>query len=109
MERKYTMDKIKDASETYKLIPYEVDGVTLYVLEINSWCHAGGLIMNSKEDAENLIKRDEKYTHLTEADDWVCTKLVKLIIKTLDSSFENHIASRIDDREIFFNMLDKVM
>ena len=103
------MDKIKDASETYKLVPHEVNGVTLYVLEINSWCHAGVLIMNSKEDAEKLIKRDEKYTHLTEADDWVCTKLVKLIIETLDSPFENHIASRINDREIFFNMLDKVM
>ena len=103
------MDKIKDASETYKLIPYEVDGVTLYVLEIDSWCHAGVLIMNSKEDAENLIKRDEKYTHLTEADDWVCTKLVKLIIEALDNPFENHIASRINDREIFFNMLDRVM
>ena len=103
------MDKIKDASETYKLVPHEVDGVTLYVLEINSWCHAGVLIMNSKEDAEKLIARDNKYTHLTEADDWVCTKLVKLIIETLDNPWENHIASRIDDREIFFNMLDKVM
>ena len=103
------MDKIKDASETYKLVPHEVDGVTLYVLEINSWCHAGVLIMNSKEDAEKLIARDNKYTHLTEADDWVCTELVKLIIDMLDYPFENHIASRIDDREIFFNMLDKVM
>ena len=103
------MDKIKDASETYKLVPHEVDGVTLYVLEINSWCHAGVLIMNSKEDAEKLIARDNKYTHLTEADDWVCTKLVKLIIETLDNPWENHIASRIDDREIFFNMLDRVM
>ena len=103
------MDKIKDASETYKLIPHEVDGVTLYVLEIDSWCHAGVLIMNSKEDAEKLIARDNKYTHLTEADGWVCTKLVKLIIETLDNPFENHIASRINDREIFFNMLDKVM
>ena len=103
------MDKIKNASETYKLAPHEVDGVTLYVLEIYSWCHVGVLIMNSKEDAEKLIKRDEKYTHLTEADDWVCTKLVELIIEALDSPFENHIASRINDREIFFNMLDKVM
>ena len=102
------MDKIKNASETYKLIPYEVDGVTLYVLEIDSWSHAGVLIMNSKEDAENLIKRDEKYTHLTEADGWVCAKLVKLIIEALDNPFKNHIASRINDREIFFNMLDKV-
>ena len=98
------MDKIKNASETYKLVPYEVDGVTLYVLEIDSWCHAGVLIMNSKEDAEKLIKRDEKYTHLTEADDWVRSELVKVIIETLDSPFENHIASRIDDRRIFFNM-----
>ena len=103
------MDKIKDASETYKLVPHEVDDVTFYVLEINSWCHAGVLIMNSKEDAEKLIKRDEKYTHLTEVDDWVCTKLVELIIETLDSPFENHIASRIDNRRIFFNMLNKVM
>ena len=103
------MDKIKNASETYKLIPHEVDGVTLYVLEINSWCHAGVLIMNSKEDAEQLIKRDDKYTHLTEADDWVCTKLVELMVTTLNSPFKNHIASRINDREIFFNMLDKVM
>ena len=54
------MDKIKDASETYKLVPHEVDGVTLYVLEIDSWCHAGVLIMNSKEDAEKLIARDNK-------------------------------------------------
>ena len=103
------MDKIKDASETYKLVPHEVDGVTLYVLEINSWCHAGVLIMNSKEDAEKLIKRDEKYTHLTEANDWVCPKLVKVIMEALDSPFKNHIASRIDSREIFFNMLNKVM
>ena len=103
------MDKIKDASETYKLVPHEVDGVTLYVLEINSWCHAGVLIMNSKEDAEKLIKRDEKYTHLTEADDWICTKLVKLIIETLDNPFKNHIASCIDDRRIFFKMLDRVI
>ena len=103
------MDKIKNASETYKLVPYEVVGVTLYVLEIDSWCHAGVLIMNSKEDAENLIKRDEKYTHLTEADGWVCTTLVKLIIEALDNPFKNHIASRIDNKCIFFNMLDKVM
>ena len=103
------MDKIKDASETYKLVPHEVDGVTLYVLEIDSWCHAGVLIMNSKEDAEKLIKRDEKYTHLTETDKWNCTKLVKLMMTTLDSPFKNHNASRINDREIFFNMLDKVM
>ena len=103
------MDKIKDASETYKFVPHEVDDVTFYVLEINSWCHAGVLIMNSKEDAEKLIARDNKYTHLTEADDWVCTKLVELIIEALDNPFENHIASRIDNRRIFFNMLDRVM
>lgn len=103
------MDKIKDASETYKLVPHEVDGVTLYVLEINSWCHAGVLIMNSKEDAEKLIARNNKYTHLTEANDWVCTRLVKVIIDALNNPFKNHIASRIDCREIFFNMLDKVM
>ena len=103
------MTKTKEASETYRLVPHTVNNVTFYVLEIDSWCHAGVLIMNSKEDAEKLIKRDEGYTHLTEADDWVCTKLVKLIIDTLDNPFENHIASRINDREIFFNMLDKVM
>ena len=103
------MDKIKDASETYKLVPHEVDGVTLYVLEIDSWCHAGVLIMNSKEDAEKLIKRDEKYTHLTEADDWVCTKLVKLMVTTLNSPFKNHIASRLYDKRTFFNILDRVM
>ena len=103
------MDKIKDASETYKLVPYEVDSVTLYVLEIDSWCHAGVLIMNSKEDAEKLIKRDDKYTHLTETDKWNCTKLVKLMMTTLDSPFKNHIASRLCDRKTFFNMLDRVM
>ena len=103
------MDKIKNASETYKLVPHEVDGVTLYVLEIDSWCHAGVLIMNSKEDAEKLIKRDEKYTHLTETDKWNCTKLVKLMMTTLDNPFKNHIASRLCDRKTFFNMLDRVM
>ena len=103
------MDKIKDASETYKLAPHEVDGVTLYVLEIDSWCHAGVLIMNSKEDAEKLIKRDDKYTHLTETDKWNCTKLVKLMMTTLDNPFKNHIASRLCDRKTFFNMLDRVM
>ena len=103
------MTKTKEASETYRLVSHTVNNVTFYVLEIDSWCHAGVLIMNSKEDAEKLIARDNKYTHLTEADDWVCTKLVKLIIETLDNPWENHIASRIDDREIFFNMLDKVM
>ena len=104
----YAMD-IKDALETYRLIPHTVNGVTFYVLEINSWCDVGVLIMNSKEDAEQLIARDNKYTHLTEADDWVCTKLVKVIIEALDSPFKNHIASRIDNRRIFFNMLNKVM
>ena len=103
------MDKIKDTSETYKLVSHEVDGVTLYVLEIDSWCHAGVLIMNSKEDAEQLIARDNKYAHLTETDDWVCTKLVKVIIEALDSPFENHIASRLCDKRTFFNMLDRVM
>ena len=100
---------IKDALETYRLVPHTVNGVTFYVLEIDSWCHAGVLIMNSKEDAEKLIKRDEKYTHLTEADDWICTKLVEQMVTTLNSPFKNHITSRINDREIFFNMLDKVM
>ena len=103
------MDKIKDASETYKLAPHEVDGVTLYVLEIDSWCHAGVLVMNSKEDAEKLIARDNKYTHLTETDKWNCTKLVKLMMTTLDNPFKNHIASRLCDRKTFFNMLDRVM
>ena len=105
----YTMTETKEASETYRLVPHTVNNVTFYVLEIDSWCHAGVLVMNSKEDAEKLIARDNKYTHLTEADDWICTKLVERIIKTLDHSFENHIASRIDDRKIFFNMLDRVM
>ena len=104
----YAMD-IKDASETYKLIPHTVNGVTFYVLEIDSWCDVGVLVMNSKEDAEKLIARDFKYTHLTETNDWVCPQLVKVIIKTLDNPFKNHIASRIDSREIFFNMLNKVM
>ena len=104
----YAMD-IKDASETYKLISHTVNGVTFYILEIDSWCDVGVLIMNSKEDAEKLIARNNKYTHLTEADDWGGTKLVKVIIKALDSPFENHIASRIDNRRIFFNMLNKVM
>ena len=104
----YAMD-IKDAPETYRLVSHTVNGVTFYVLEIDSWCDVGVLIMNSKEDAEQLIARHNKYTHLTEADDWVCTKLVKLIIEALDNPFKNHIASRIDNRRIFFNMLNKVM
>lgn len=107
----YAMD-IKDASETYKLyklVPHTVNGVAFYILEIDSWCHAGVLIMNSKEDAEKLIKRDEGYTHLTETDDWVCTKLVEMMTTELDSPFKSHIASRISDRTTFFNMLDRVM
>ena len=104
----YAMD-IKDASESYKLISHTVNDVTFYILEIDSWCDVGVLVMNSKEDAEKVIARNNKYTHLTEANDWVCPQLVKVIIKTLDNPFENHIASRIDCREIFFNMLDKVM
>lgn len=105
----YTIRKVKEPLETYRLVPHEVNGVTFYILEIDSWCHACVLIMNSKEDVEKLIARNNKYTYLTEADDWVCTKLVKLIIDTLDNSFENHIASRLCDRNIFFNMLDRVM
>ena len=104
----YTTSEAKEASETYRIVPHEVDGVTFYILEIDSWRHACVLIMNSKEDAEKLITRDNEYTHLTEVDNWVCTKLAKLIIKTLNSPFENHIASRLCDREIFFNMLDRV-
>lgn len=104
----YAMD-IKDASETYKLVPHIVNNVTFYVLEIDSWCDVDVLVMNSKEDAEKLIARDNEYTHLTEADDWVCTELVKLIIDSLNNPFKNHIASRLCDREIFFNMLDKIM
>lgn len=104
----YTMRKVKEPLETYRLVPHEVSGVTFYILEIDSWCDVGVLVLNSKEDAEQLIKRDNKYTRLTEADDWVCTKLVKLMIKTLDNLFENHIASRISDRKIFFNMFDRI-
>ena len=104
----YAMD-IKDASETYKIAPHTVNNVTFYVLEIDSWCDVGVLVLNSKEDAEQLIKRDNKYTHLTEADDWVCPKFVKVIMTSLDNPFKNHIASRINNRRIFFNVLDKVM
>ena len=104
----YAMD-IKDAPETYRLVPHTVNNVTFYVLEIDSWCDVGVLIMNSKEDAEQLIARDNKYTHLTVTNDWVCPKLVKVIIEALDNPFKNHIASRIDNRRIFFNMLNKVM
>ena len=104
----YAMD-IKDAPETYRLVTHTVNDVTFYVLEIDSWCDVGVLIMNSKEDAEKLIARDNKYTHLTRVDDWICPKFVKVIIEALDNPFKNHIASRIDSKEIFFNMLDKVM
>ena len=105
----YTMRTVKEPLETYKLVPHEVNGETLYILEIDSRCHAGVLIMNSKEDVEKLIKRDEKYTHLTEANNWICPKFVKVVIEALDNPFKNHIASRLCNREIFFNMLDKVM
>ena len=105
----YTMRKVKEPLETYKLVSHEVNGVTFYILEIDSWCHACVLIMNSKEDAAKLIKRDEGYTHLTEADDWVCSKLVEMMTTELDNPFKSHIASRISDRTTFFNMLDKVM
>ena len=104
----YAMD-IKDASETYKLVSHTVNDVTFYILEIDSWCDVGVLVMNSKEDAEKLIKRDEKYTHLTEADDWHCTKLVELMVTSLDNPFKHHIASRLCDRRTFFNMLDRAM
>ena len=96
----YAMD-IKDAPETYRLVPHTVNNVTFYVLEIDSWCDGGVLVMNSKEDAEKVIARNEEYTHLTEANDWICPNFVKVIIKTLDNPFKNHIASRIDNREIF--------
>ena len=105
----YTTRKVKEPFETYRLVPHTVNGVTFHILEIDSWCDVGVLIMNSKEDAEKLITRDNKYTHLTEANGWICSKLVKLIIDTLDNPFKNHIASRINDRKIFFNMLDRVM
>ena len=42
---------VKDAPETYRLMPHTVNDVTFYVLEIDSWCDVGVLIMNSKEDA----------------------------------------------------------
>ena len=105
----YTMRKVKEPLETYKLVPHEANGVIFYILEIDSWCHACVLIMNSKEDAEKLITRDNKYTHLTEADDWVYTKLVEMMVSELDNPFKSHIASRISDRTTFFNMLDRVM
>lgn len=105
----YTMRKVKEPLETYRLVPHTVDGVTFYILEIDSWCDVGVLIMGSKADAEKLIKRDNEYTHLTETDKWNCVKLVKLMTTMLDNPFEHHIASRISDRETFFNMLDRVM
>ena len=101
------MSKTKDTNETYRIMPHTVDGVTFYVLEIDSWCHVGVLIMNSKEDAERLIKRDKGYTHLTETDEWICPKLVELMTTELDSPFKSHIASRISDRHTFFNVLDR--
>ena len=104
----YAMD-ITDASETYKLVSHTVNGVAFYILEIDSWCDVGVFIMNSKEDAKKLIARDNEYTHLTEADNWVCIELAKLIINTLNNPFESHIASRLCDRKIFFNMLDRTM
>ena len=105
----YTMRKVKKPLETYRIMPHTVDGVTFYILEIDSWCHACVLIMNSKEDAEQLVKRDEGYTHLTETNKWNCTKLVKLMVDALDSPAKHHIASRFSDRHTFFNMLDRVM
>ena len=105
----YTMRKVKDASETYRIVPHEVNGVTFYILEIDSWCHACVLIMNSKEDAEKLITRDNKYIHLIETDKWNCIKLVEMMTTELDNPFKSHIASRISDRTTFFNMLDRVM
>ena len=101
------MRKVKEPLETYRLVSHEVNGVTFYILEIDSWCHACVLIINSKEDAERLIKRDEGYTHLIETDEWVCSKLVKLMTTMLDNPFEHHIASRISDRETFFNTLNR--
>ena len=101
----YTMRKVKEPLETYRLIPHEVNGVTFYILEIDSWCHACVLIMNSKEDAKRLIKRDEGYTHLTETNEWNCTELVKSMIAMLDNPFEHHIASRINDKRTFFNLM----
>ena len=104
----YAMD-IKDASETYRLVSHTVNDVTFYILEIDSWCDVGVLVMNNKEDAEKLIARNEEYTHLTEANDWVCPKLVKMMVTTLNSPFKNHIASRLYDKRTFFNMLDREM
>jgi hypothetical protein len=105
----YAMTETKEASETYRLVPHAVNNVTFYILEIDSWCHAGVLILNSKEDAEKLIKRDNKYTHLTEANDWVRTRLVEMMMTSLDNPFKHHIASRLCDRRTFFNMLDRAM
>ena len=105
----YTMRKVKKPLETYRIMPHTVDGVTFYILEIDSWCHACVLIMNSKEDAEQLAKRDKEYTHLTKTDSWNCIKLVKLMIDALDNPAKHHIASRLSDRHTFFNMLDIVM
>ena len=105
----YTMRKVKEPLETYRLVPHTVNGVTFHILEIDSWCDVGVLIMNSKEDAEKLIARDNKHTHLIETNGWVYSKLVERIIDSLDNPFKSHIASRINDKRIFFNMLDRVM
>ena len=51
----YTMTKTKEASGTYRLVSHTINDVTFHILEIDSWCHADVLIMNSKEDAEKLI------------------------------------------------------
>ena len=103
----YTMRKVKEPLETYRLVPHTVNNVTFYILEIDSWRHGCVLIMNSKEDAEKLITRDNEYTHLTEADDWVYTGLVEMMTTELGNPFKSHIASRISDRETFFNMLNR--
>ena len=102
------MRKVKEPLETYRLVSHTVNNVTFYILEIDSWCHGCVLIMSSKEDAEKLIARDNEYTHLTEADDWVCSKLVEMMTTELDNPFKSHIASRINDRKTFFNILDRV-
>ena len=40
----YAMD-IKDASETYRLVSHTVNNVTFYILEIDSWCDVGILVV----------------------------------------------------------------
>lgn len=93
---------MKRPNETYRLIPHKVNSIIFYILEIDSWCHTGVEIVGSKEEAEKIIARDNKYTHLTETHTWVNPKLVKLMVTMLDNSFEYHIASRRDGT-IFFN------